>query len=141
MRTVYPPMRCSGRAKCRSAHLQPPILQQCPFLPLSRPHLRGTKFQKLVKEAQASDEFKKYEPFLLPSINRENHLFCALTCRVRGDGRLLFPPLASTSLEPLSALQLFKKDMDSLKRHIAGKPFQRAKARFMQDKQVREMRG
>lgn len=71
--------------------------------------INGPKFKKLVKQRQDEDYIKQLEPFLVPSINYEDKLFCALTC------------------------QLLNRNAQAAKVHMQGKRFKRAKEQFMND--------
>lgn len=69
----------------------------------SLPPCSGSKFKKLVAKRQAEEALPRYEPFLVPSINFPDKLYCALTN------------------------QVITRNMDAVKQHMKGKRFQKAK--------------
>eukprot|EP00879_Flechtneria_rotunda_P002263 GHRR01002454.1.p1 GENE.GHRR01002454.1~~GHRR01002454.1.p1 ORF type:complete len:298 (+),score=104.82 GHRR01002454.1:153-1046(+) len=94
----------NGKIKCEiNGHTLPP---RCDVVST---FLQGPKFQKLLKRYRAEDILKKYEPFIVPSMNFPLMLYCALTG------------------------QLIDKSVEAVKQHMQGKKFMRAKERFTND--------
>eukprot|EP00873_Tetraselmis_striata_P024596 jgi/Tetstr1/444860/TSEL_032702.t1 len=71
----------------------------------------GAKFRKLAAAAAGRERLAKLAPFLVPSRNFPDRLWCALT------------------------RQLLAADAGTAKRHMAGRKFQNAKERFAADAQ------
>lgn len=71
--------------------------------------VRGKKYQRLKKNKSIEDWIDEYRPFLAPSINYPNMMFCALTNH------------------------LIKKSKASVEEHLRGKKFAKAKERFQND--------
>jgi hypothetical protein len=106
----------SPRPPQPQAHAQhPPPFEKCAF-----PHPQqqtnntknsGSKYQRLARAAEADASLEQYAPFIVPSANFPQMLYCALTG------------------------QLIERSLDAVRRHLRGKKWAGAKARFAADKQ------
>ncbi|KAI8100870.1 hypothetical protein M9434_005255 [Picochlorum sp. BPE23] len=70
----------------------------------------GKKYRRLRSRKEAEEWTEKYRPFLVPSVNYPNMLFCSLTNHV------------------------IKKNRQSVDEHLKGKKFQRAQENFQNDR-------
>ncbi|KIZ02584.1 Surfeit locus protein 2 [Monoraphidium neglectum] len=94
----------NGKVKCLlNGHSFPARLD------LVEAFTRGSKYAKLLQRHEAEQGLSKYEPFIVPSNNFPEMLYCALTG------------------------QLIAKTLEAVKLHMKGKKFQRAKERFTAD--------
>ena len=86
---------------------KPMILKALPPRATPPLHRSGSKYKKLKAKKEAEEALPKYEPFLVPSINFPDKLFCALTN------------------------QLLTQNLDAVKQHLKGKRFQKAKGQCL----------
>ncbi|MEW5313168.1 MAG: hypothetical protein WDW38_004757 [Sanguina aurantia] len=72
--------------------------------------VKGPKYQKLITLHNAEISLTKYEPFIIRSKNFPNKLFCTLT------------------------IQLLDQSLESIKTHMRGQKFRRARDKYLEDK-------